>query len=277
MTSSPAKPLQLLRVTLLLAALYLAYCLAMSALQRYLLYPGARRFNNLAAVLPSGAQPLYRQLEQGRVEAWLLPALGMAENRRAPLVVFAHGNGEVIDQWPSTLEPLRRLGVALLLVEYRGFGRSAGTPSQSAIVEDFRYFVERVSQRADIDGERRVFFGRSLGGGVVCALSRLITPRALILSSTFTSIADAARRFLLPRFLVKDPYDNIAALRVFDGPTLILHGRADRLLPFNNAEKLVATARQGELVPFAGGHNTSPDSGYFRAVANFLRRNRIID
>jgi pimeloyl-ACP methyl ester carboxylesterase len=71
------------------------------------------------------------------VEAWLLPGRGVTAATPGPLLVFAHGNGELIDQWPPMLAPYRQRGLSVLLPEYRGYGRSAGQPSEPALVGDF--------------------------------------------------------------------------------------------------------------------------------------------
>src|SRR5690606_34255575 len=106
--------------------------------------------------------------KEGRVEAWLLPGDGVSAERPGPAVVFAHGNAELIDHWPGALARYRRLGVSVVLPEYRGYGRSAGRPSESAIRDDLRALHARLSSHPMVDVTRLVYHGRSLGGGAVC-------------------------------------------------------------------------------------------------------------
>src|SRR5688572_30832441 len=111
------------------------------------------------------------RLHVGPVEGWFLPAYGVAAGRPGPAVIFAHGNAEIIDPYALELEPYRRMGVSVLLPEFRGYGRSGGEPSEEGITDDFVAFHDLLAARPDVDPSRIVFHGRSLGGGVVCALA----------------------------------------------------------------------------------------------------------
>ncbi|MCR9163682.1 MAG: alpha/beta hydrolase [Nannocystaceae bacterium] len=219
-----------------------------------------------------GVQRLARTVRGGEVEAWFMPAPGASLETPSPVVLFAHGNGELIEHWPDALAPYLELGIAVLLPEYRGYGRSAGWPSQRTIVDDCRWFLDRVQRRPEVS-DRAILHGRSIGGGVVCALSRHVDPAALVLWSTFTSVPDVARRFGFPGFLVPDRFDNLAALRDVRAPTFIVHGRDDALIPVSHAHRLVAAAHDAELHLYDAGHNDCPPSGPqpWLALARFLR------
>ena len=205
-----------------------------------------------------GVERLWIDTEQGTVEAWLLLGDGVSTSAPGPLVVFAHGNGELIDYWWSVLAPYRRLGVSVLLPEFRGYGRSAGSPSQAAIVSDFERFVELVAHRPEVDPTRLVFHGRSLGGGVVVQLAARRRPRALVLQSTFTSVAVLARSYLVPKRLVLDAFESESTLRGLDVPVLIMHGRHDRVVPPSHAEALQGCIRGARLVWYDADHNDCP-------------------
>ncbi len=192
------------------------------------------------------------------VEAWLLPADGATVGRPAPLVIFAHGNGESIDIWPEALRPYRARGIHVLLVEYRGYGRSGGLPSEDGITRDFARAYDLAVARPEVDGDRVAFHGRSLGGGVVCTLSRQRRAAAIILESTFTSLAPLARRMWMPSFLLRDRFDNLGAITDFEGPVLVIHGRGDTIVPFDHAEKLAAASDRVRLVATEHGHNDLP-------------------
>lgn len=201
-----------------------------------------------------------------------MPPSGASLESPAPVVLFAHGNGELIEHWPDALAPYLDLGIGVLLPEYRGYGRSAGHPSERTIVEDCRWFLERVQRRADV-GDQTILHGRSIGGGVVCALSRHVEVDAMVLWSTFTTLPDVARRFGFPGFLVPDRFDNLAALRDVRAPTFIVHGRDDALIPVSHAHRLAAVASDAELHLYEAGHNDCPPSrsGHWLALARFLR------
>jgi pimeloyl-ACP methyl ester carboxylesterase len=227
----------------------------MGQIERLVLFPGTMM--GAPARLPDvrGLERIAVAIPEGEVEAFFLPAFDVPRGERRPVVLFAHGNGEIIDEWAEVLEPYRAMGVGVLLPEYRGYGRSAGTPSEAAIVDDFCKFYDELLRRPDVDAARIVLHGRSLGGGAVCALARQRTAAGLVLESTFTSVADVARRWLVPRSMLSNRFDNDSAVREFAHPILILHGRHDRVIPYSHAEALARVARGAKLVTYDCDHN----------------------
>ena len=245
----------------LAAATVVVVGVMLTALQRFILFP-THAIPPVPAQMqpPAGTQRVDISIADGAVEGWFLAGDGVSGSRPGPVVFFAHGNGELIDYAAPGLRPYLRRGVSVALLEYRGYGRSAGSPSEEGIVGDLVRFYDAVVARADVDGARVVFHGRSLGGGAVLGLSRHRVPRALITESTFRSVAVLARGFLLPRFLVRDPFDNEAAIALLDFPVLLFHGTEDEIVPYDHATVLAGTARDARLVSFACGHNDLPPS-----------------
>jgi pimeloyl-ACP methyl ester carboxylesterase len=207
------------------------------------------------AELPRGAEQLWLTIEGKQVEAWLLPPFEYPAGGQAPLFIFAHANAEVIDEWPPHVQSLREMGFAVLLVEFPGYGRSEGEPTQGSITEAMVKAYDSVVARDDIDRERIVVFGRSLGGGAACALTKERKVQTLILVSTFTSIRDMAGRYFLPSFLILDPFNNLEVVREFDGKVLVVHGLQDEIFPYSMGERLAAAAQDGELLTYNCGHN----------------------
>ncbi len=250
-------------------------------LRRFAIFPG-RGLLRPARDAGTGVADLERlslATDEGSVECWLLRAPGASAAHPAPLVIFAHGNGELIEYWPDALEPYRALGMHVLLPEYRGYGRSAGRPSEAKTVADLTAFHDLAASRPDVDASRIVFHGRSLGGGAVCGLARVRAPRAMLLWSTFTSIPDVARRFLVPRSLVPDVFDNLGVVRALDAPLLVVHGTRDRLIPFAHGETLARAHHDAVLLPDEGAeHNDCPRSmpWYFAEAERFLRNARVL-
>jgi uncharacterized protein len=158
-------------------------------------------------------------------------------------------------------------------LEYPGYGRSGGRPSRASITAAMRAAYDTLAARPEVDARRIVACGRSLGGAAVCDLSRERPLAALVLVSTFTRVTDFARRYLVPPFLVRDPFDNLAAVARFDGPLLIVHGRNDAMIPFDHARRLHRAAPCGRLVAYACDHNDCPpDWDVFRRdLGEFLR------
>ncbi len=259
---------------------YVGYCCFLFLIQRQILYP---RYliptpSPSAQKLP-GLEQIWLNTSFGKVESWLLPPATEHFSAPVPAVIFAHGNGELIDFWPDELKFFTRLGVALLLVEYPGYGRSAGKPSQESITEAFIAAYDALTARKDIDGSRIVLFGRSLGGGAVCALAAHRPSKALILMSTFTSVRSFAVRYLVPGFFVRDPFDNLALVKSYTGPILFLHGKYDSIIPFRHSVTLNKAAKNSKLIAYDAGHNDCPpDWGIFwQHMESFLREIEIID
>ena len=218
---------------------------------------------------------------EGEVEAWFIAGSGASITNPGPAVVYAHGNAELIDHAAGRLASYYGMGVSVLLGEFRGYGRSKGSPSEKKIVRDFTKFYDRLIARKDVDGKRIVFHGRSLGGGVVCALSRKREPAALIVDSTFTSVAAMARQHNLPGWIVPDKYDNVDALSKLKRPVLITHGRLDRIIPVSHADALHRASVNSQLITFRCGHNDPPPPPeirrYWSSVKAFLTKNHIIE
>jgi fermentation-respiration switch protein FrsA (DUF1100 family) len=232
----------------------------------------------IAAATP-GLERWWHRSDQGPVEAFFVPGDGVSAEHPGPAVIYAHGNAEVIDPLPAWLVPYRRLGVSLLLPEYRGYGRSAGTPSQHAIRDDLIAFHDLLAARPEVDRARIIFHGVSLGGGVVAQLAAHRAPRALILQSTFTSVADIAwQRFRAPRFLLGNPFDTLAALRAVRAPALIFHGRTDEVIPFAHGEALHRALPDSAFVACTAGHNDLPPAtlDYWGEIERFLRRIEVL-
>ena len=234
-------------------ALVLWWALAFVA-QRALIFPRSAIPPHAAADLGRlGGETLWLEAGGRRSEAWLLPARG--GGAPGPLLLYAHGNGELIDHWADAFEPARARGVSALLVEYPGYGRSEGSPSEASIRETLVAAFDWAAAQDGIDARRIVGWGRSLGGGAVCALARERPLAALVLESTFTSVRSMAARFGVPGFLVRDPFDNLSLVRGFERPLLLLHGEHDEVVAVDHARSLHAAARGAELQLLPCGHN----------------------
>ncbi len=189
-------------------------------------------------------------------EALFLPPL--AGEGRAPLIVFFHGNAELADHWIGPFEEPRRRGWAALLVEYPGYGRCAGSPSEGAVVAAALAAYDWARTDSRVDTARIVAYGRSLGGGAATALAARRRVAALVLESSFTSIPDVAGLRGPARWLVFDRFDNLAELKRWHGPLLVLHGRRDDVIPFELGTRLAAAVPGARFVEMPCGHNDCP-------------------
>jgi len=260
----------------LVALCLLTLPFAMTRIARFLTYPNYMTRGVDRSV--AGVARLERwslETDEGTVEALYLRAEGASAEHPGPAVIFLHGNGEVVEQWPRPLEGYRELGVSLLIPEYRGYGGSAGSPRESSIVADALHFRDRLAALPELDETRIVYHGRSLGGGVAGALAAERPPKALVLMSTFTSLDEMAGRYLVPealaRVLLNDHYRTLDVVRERRFPTLVIHGDRDGVVPYAQGQAL-AEAAGARLITYRAGHNDCPPdwSATFRELRTFL-------
>ncbi len=274
---------QVLVVGRVLALAILGYFALMFTLQRRMAFPGTSRDSpRLTASAPPDVTQVWLEASFGRVEAWFFSAegaTGAVGDVARPTIIFAHGNGELIEDWQSEMERLAAAGLNALIVEFPGYGHSEGKPSRSTLLETFTKAFDWLAARDDVDADRIVAHGRSLGGGVVgdLALNRPIG--ALVLQSTFSSASAVAREMFVPGFLVRDRFDNRRAVSEFSGPVLLMHGLRDDVIPYAHAEALAA-AREGlDITELDCAHNDCAPE-WPRIVASltaFLRSHALLD
>jgi hypothetical protein len=226
---------------------------------------------------PAGAELLTLRTDGGTVEAWFFPCDEALQGKARPLVVYCHGNGELVSEQDWIVEGYRSFGVSVLLPEYRGYGNSEGRPSQQGIVADATVFLDMASGRAEVDKERIIIHGRSLGGAVAAQLALRRPPAALIIESTFTNVPGMALKYGLPPFLVRHPFRTDRAVRDINAPMLLLHGSQDMIVPIRHGRRLAAIAgERAQFVEYECGHNDFPGIGnrstYWEEIRRFLER-----
>lgn len=263
-----------------LLAIYLTWLVIGCSLQRSILFPRSMAGGPGPAAIPEDVEVFFIDSPQGRVEGWFIPGDGVSAEAPGPIVIFAHGNAELIDHWPDGLRGYTRMGVSVLLPEFRGYGRSAGDPSQHAIGQDYKQFYDHVIERPEVDPSRVVLHGRSVGGGVAAQLASDRPSAALILQSTPSSIKRIAARFLVPWFLVRDPFDSVRVVKDYKHPVLVMHGSADQIIPPSHADRLAqaATNPGSRLILYDVDHNTLPPArAYWSDIERFLKDNGILE
>jgi len=235
----------------LLAAVVL-YFGALYFLQRSLLYPIPSRQPDLE--IPR-AEVVHLSVDGARPYAIFLPAAKL--DTPAPLIIFSHGNAELAADWVGDVREVRDW-TSVLLVEYPGYGGATGAPTETSIIAAMHAAYDWAANDPRVDPKRIVAYGRSLGGGAAARLAADRKVAALILESSFTSIADFASRFFAPRFLVRDLFDNREVLKSYAGPLLLIHGRRDNTVPIEHARELARLVPNAKLQEIDCGHNDCP-------------------
>ena len=252
--------------------IYIVYCGFLFLMQRKIMFPRGMIPQPASLRKLPGREIMWLENSSGRGESWLLRPVSGSTVRPVPAVIFGHGNGELIDFWPDELKRFTRLGMALLLVEYPGYGRSAGSPSQESITAAFTAAYDMLVARKDVDPDKIILYGRSLGGGAACALAAERPAAAIILASSFTSIKSMAARYLIPGFLVRDPFDNLNVVHQYAGPILIIHGKYDDIIPYRHGKALYKAAKNAKLLTYDCGHNDCPPDPvrFWQDISAFL-------
>lgn len=263
------------RAVLRLVVLLLGIGALLLLFEKRLIYFPFREHEATPAGLGLAHEELALVAEDGvKLHGWFLPA----KSSRLTLLV-CHGNaGNVSHRLDRALLVQARLGMDVLLFDYRGYGRSEGSPDEAGTYRDGRAAWRSLRDRGHAPG-RIVLFGESLGSGVAVQLA-LENPgaRALVLESPFTSVPDMARAvypFLPVWPLVRTRYDNLAKAKGLRLPLLVLHGERDDIVPFAQGRRVFEAAPPPKRffpIPGAGHNDTYAVGGepYWQAWREFL-------
>ena len=254
-----------------LLAFYAAYCAQMWSVQRRMMFPGAR----MSIVATQQGWPARaRSVEPAAaVRGIWVPA----QNVPATTLVYFHGNAEFAFQSVAAITRLAGPDRNVLLVEYPGYAGAPGAASMASIGTTSQVAYDWLVQQAEVDPRRIVAIGRSVGSGPASELSRHRPLAALVLVSGFTAVSDMARDLHVPGFLIRDPFDNRAAIGTFGGPVLVLHGRRDDVIPYAQGVALAQASPRAAFVALGCAHNDCAlDGADIRAaVDGFLSAHRL--
>src|SRR5262245_5954185 len=195
-----------------------------------------------------------------------------------PVLLYLHGySGNLSHRGPAITRWQQELGVAVLIVDYPGFGRSTGRPSEPHCYATADAAYEWLTRDRRVGTARLLLYGGSLGGAVAVDLASRQPHRALILVGAFTSVHEIARKrypFLPVRWLVPNRFNSLAKIGSCRHPVFFAHGTADRVVPFAHAEKLFAAVPgQKQLFPLVGcDHHHPPGREFFNELRMFLAR-----
>lgn len=235
-----------------------------------------------SAVASPPAPPAGWRLEEVRIKAadgaQLAGVLVAPPVARPPLVIYFGGNAEEVTAFAS--QAAESYGPrAVLLVNYRGYGDSGGTPGEKSVVSDGIEIFDWAVHRRDIDASRIAIHGRSLGAGVAVQVAAARPPRCVILTSPFDSALEVARRhyrWLPVAWLLRHPFDSLARAPGLRMPALIIMGDADTLIPASHSQRLASrwgVPAEQLVLPGYGHNDLSLDPRYDAAIHAFLDRN----
>lgn len=261
----------LLNIVMMATIAYAALALLVFVAQPRLIYFNETGRNIVATPDQAGLayQPVKLSTADGEtLHGWFVPATAQGvqgvQGVDRGTVLFFHGNAGNISHRMEYLLMFRRLGYNTLIFDYRGYGRSSGSPSESGINLDAETAWRYLTETKGIPPARMVLFGESLGGAVAAGLAARTTlagskPAALVLASAFTSVPDMAAKlypFLPVRLLSRFDYNTLGYLRSVTSPVFIAHSPQDEIVPFEHGRTLYQAASEPkQFLELQGGHN----------------------
>lgn len=231
--------------------------------------PEARRAE-IARALPQAQSVFVTAADGTRVHAWHFKS-------GPPLVLYFGGNAEEVS-WMLEAVRAETSGVSWLLVDYRGYGQSAGSPSEKALVADALAFYDYAVKLPGVDKGRIYAFGRSLGSGVAVALAAERQLTGLILATPYDSLAAVAKRYYwyVPvDWLLKHRFDSIAHAPRLKTPLLCLIAARDEVIPPEHGERLYAAwggVKKKVVLEDAGHNTTDAHPMFWPPIREFLAR-----
>lgn len=197
-----------------------------------------------------------------------------------PTLLFLHGNAQTVFEWALVSKDLQATGCGLLLIDYPGYGKSTGRPTESSLYAAGTAAMAWLAVERDTAPNRVIAFGKSLGGGVATYLAERYSLAGLILESTFCSIPIMAKTlfsaFIPTSFMFPtERYDSIERIPRIRMPLLVIHGARDRLIPVSQARELFAQANQPKelyIVPAADHNDVAMAAGamYGRRIRDWV-------
>ncbi|MCD4686656.1 MAG: alpha/beta hydrolase [Anaerolineae bacterium] len=202
-----------------------------------------------------------------------------------PVLLYFHGNGEIASDHDFFADEYRRIGLSLLVVDYRGYGWSTGTPKVSTLlsdVEDIMTALPDLLRRVGLTDQTLLVMGRSLGSAPAIHAAYTYPDRCkgLIIESGFSRAVRLLGRLGLPKIItdrLADPVGNDRKMAEIDLPLLVIHGERDMLLPVTNGQELydASPATYKRILRVQGaGHNDLLMFGmrrYFEAIAELVQ------
>ncbi|WP_013320938.1 alpha/beta hydrolase [Gloeothece verrucosa] len=261
---------------------YLLICIALWIWQKRLIFSPSSRIKST----PSDLGLAYSQVWipvltwEGKLEkmhAWWIPS----ESSSSEVLLYLHGNGVNMGANLGPIEKFHQMGFNVLMIDYRGYGRSEGKfPSESEVYRDAQAAWDYLVLKQKIAPEAIFIFGHSLGGAVAIDLAvRKPNAAGVILESAFTSMVDMIDhlplyRFIPAKLVLNQRFDNLSKLKLLRVPLMLIHGTQDCTVPPSMSQVLYDLApvpKQLLFIPLAGHNDVSRVGGedYIQGLENF--------
>ncbi|HAJ56551.1 MAG TPA: alpha/beta hydrolase [Candidatus Omnitrophica bacterium] len=187
------------------------------------------------------------------VNSWWIPAAPEAET-----VFFFHGNGGNLSHRLEKILFFHKLGLNVFIIDYRGYGKSTGSPSENGLYLDATAGYDHLTRQLKIREASIILYGESLGSAVAIDLASKKNVGAIITEGAFTNVKDMARAVypVMPSFFLGSKFDSLAKISGINVPKLMIHSRNDEIIPYALGKKLFDAAGEPKyLLLVEGGHN----------------------
>ena len=223
---------------------------------------------------PTELEEVWISTEDGvRLNAWF-----HANPARSKALLWLHGNATNIGRQMGELEAYSRLRINILALDYRGYGKSEGSPDEEGVYRDAEAAYRYLTEQRRFLPEHIIVYGHSLGGAVAVDLASRRPCGGLIVESSFTNTGEMARlMFHLPliEYLPRSRFDSLAKIAHVHAPILVIHGTHDATIPFAMGKKLFDAAPQPKwFLPVENGEHdsifTADGERYWKTLAGFV-------
>jgi len=214
----------------------------------------------------------FKTFDNVRLHSWFIPN----DKRPAYTVIFCHGNAGNISHRLEKIALLYKLGLDIFIFDYRGYGKSEGTPSESGLYKDVDAAYKYLTEKRRIPKDNILLYGESIGGAVAINLAAKSDVRALITEEAFTSTKDMTKIYypFMPHFIMSSKLDSVSKIKNIKSPKLIIHSIDDEIVPFRLGEKLFnAAGPPKRFLKIRGSHNTcflDSEEEFMEGVRSFL-------
>lgn len=266
-----------LNLLILLLIVYLAISLLVYFLQDYVLFKPEK--------LPPDFQFDYehQEIEEYNIETRdgaIINGLRFKAREPKGIVFYLKGNSKSIKGWGKFAVDFTRHGYDVLMVDYRGFGKSTGRRTQKAIKNDMQLIYNKIREK--VAEKYIILYGRSLGSGFATKLASMNNPRMLILDAPYYSLSKVGKRFIpfMPlSLLLKFPMPTYKWLRYVACPIHIIHGTDDKLIPYRTSVKLskIKPKLTTLYTVIGGGHkNLHTFASYHKMLSDIICKKPVV-
>ncbi len=239
--------------------------------QRNLLYHPSENNYNTHKVNFSYEEIFIPTSDDKKLKAWFHKK--NLKNKKT--LVFFHGNAGDLTNRIYKLNLIKNFDINFLIVAYRGFSGNEGSPTEEGLYQDARDTLSWLNKQK-IEDKQIIIYGESLGTGVSAEVAQNKKFAGIILESPFTSMIEAGKHyyFYLPvSLLLKDRYETIKKLKNINSPILVMHGKKDKIVPFNMGKEVFEKANDPKFsyFPENDDHMMDYNKDLLKTLSNFFK------